>query len=332
MIPPESHTLFRDLCAGSQRFVLTTHMNPDGDALGSEFGLARFLLAQGKQVRIVNQDPTPEVLRFLEDDSYPVETYDPRTHDAVLRESDLVVLVDNAAPDRMGRMESIMLATSGRTLCIDHHPSRDTPWSREILDEKASATAIMIYELVLGQGWSLDSKAAEAIYVGLATDTGFFRFNSADARAYRVAAELLLLGAHPARVYRAIYERNSLAFTRLLGSALAGVRTIGSGNIACVRITAKLIEKLDAGDVDTSEIMTALLAMDGISVALLFRELPDHQVKVSLRSKGELDVHSLAAEFGGGGHRNASGIVLDGDLDAAGRRITDRATVLMPGS
>ncbi len=327
MIPPESHALFRELCASSQRFVLTTHMHPDGDALGSQCGLARFLLAQGKQLRIVNQDPTPELLRFLEHDDYPVETYDPATHDQLLRDSDLIVLVDNAAPDRMGRMESIMLAASERTLCIDHHPSRKTPWSRQILDEDACATAIMIYELIRGCRWALDFRAAEAIYVGLATDTGFFRFNSADARAYRTAAELLRLGADPAKVYRAIYERNSLAFTQLLGNALAGVRVVGRGDIACVQVKRELIEKLDAADVDTSEIMTALLAMDGISVALLFRELSGNQVKVSLRSKGELDVHSLAAEYGGGGHRNASGIVLDGELDAVARRITERATV-----
>ncbi len=304
-------------------------MHPDGDALGSQCGLARFLLAQGKQVRIVNQDPTPQLLQFLEDDGYPVETYDPETHDPVLGDSDLIVLVDNSAPDRMGRMESIMLDTAGRTLCIDHHPSRETPWSRQILDEGACATAIMIYELVRGCRWNLDSRAAEAIYVGLATDTGFFRFNSADARAYQIAAELLRLGADPAQVYRAIYERNSLAFTQLLGHALAGVRVVGGGNVACVQVTRELIEKLDAADVDTSEIMTVLLAMDGISVALLFRELPGNQVKVSLRSKGELDVHSLAGEFGGGGHRNASGIVLDGELDAVARRVTDRATALL---
>ncbi len=328
MIPPESHTLFRELCAGSQRFVLTTHMNPDGDALGSQAGLARFLLAQGKQVRIVNQDPTPALLRFLGDDDYPVETYDPATHDPLLGESDLIILVDNAAPDRMGRMESIMRARAEHTLCIDHHPSRKTPWSRQILDESACATAIMIYELVRDCGWTLDRKAAEAIYVGLATDTGFFRFNSVDARAHSIAAELLRAGANPARVYRAIYERNSVAFTQLLGHALADVRVFGRGSIASVRLTAELIEELDAAEVDTSEIMTALLAMDGICVALLFRELAGKQVKVSLRSKGELDVHSLANEFGGGGHRNASGIVLDGELDAVARLITERATLL----
>ena len=305
-------------------------MHPDGDALGSQCGLARFLLARGKQVRIVNQDPTPKLLRFLEDEDYPVETYDPETHDPVLRDCDLIVLVDNSAPDRMGRMESIMLDTAARTLCIDHHPSRETPWSRQILDEGACATAIMIYELVRASGWTLDSRAAEAIYVGLATDTGFFRFNSADARAYHIAAELLRLGANPAQVYRAIYERNSLAFTQLLGHALAGVRVVGDGNIACVQVTCELIEELDAADVDTSEITTALLAMDGISVALLFRELSGNRVKVSLRSKGELDVHSLAGEYGGGGHRNASGIVLDGELDAVACMITDRAKALLP--
>ena len=330
MIPPESHALFREQCATHQRFVLTTHMNPDGDALGSQFGLARFLLAQGKDVRIVNQDGTPELLRFLEDAAYPVEVYDPEVHDAVLRDRDLVVLVDNSAPDRLGRMEPIMRSVDGNTLCIDHHPTRGTPWSRQVLDEDACATAVMIYELVRGCGWSLDSRAAEAIYVGLATDTGFFRFASADARAYGVAAELLRLGADPAAVYRAIYERNSLAFTRLLGHALTGVQVVGEGQIACVRIRRELLERLDATEVDTSEITTALLAMDGVGVALLFRELDGGQVKVSLRSKGGLDVHALAAEFGGGGHRNASGIVVDGDFDEFASKVTERAVALLP--
>ena len=325
---PADHDLFRKLCDTSQSFVLTTHMNPDGDALGSQSGLARFLRSMGKQVRVVNQDPTPEVLRFLEDDEFGVETYRPDVHDEWLRTCDLVVLVDNAAPDRLGRMESIMLEVSDRTLCIDHHPSRNTPWSRQILDQSACATALLIYELVREQGWKVDGRAAEAIYVGLATDTGFFRFNSADARAYEVATALVRRGVVPARVFRAIYERNSLAFTRLLGHSLASVQLDDGGKVASVRITRELVERLDAGDVDTSEITTMLLAMDGVRVVLLFRQLEDRQIKVSLRSKGQLDVHSLAAEFGGGGHRNASGIVVEGDLDDVAGKVLSRATAL----
>jgi phosphoesterase RecJ-like protein len=325
---PEAHRLFRTLCDGAERFVLTTHMNPDGDALGSQFGLARFLLARGKQVRVVNQDPTPEILRFLETDD-PVETYDPGTHDDLLRSFDLVVLVDNSAPDRLGRMEPIMGEVAGHTLCIDHHPSRDTPWSHLILDEGSCATAVMIYELVRDAGWTPDRQAAVGLYVGLVTDTGFFRFNSTDATAYAIAADLVRLGVQPSRVYQAIYERNSVAYTRLLGHALTDVHVEG-GAVASATVTRDLVDRLDAEHVDTSEITTALLAMDGITVALLFRELAGGRVKVSLRSKGVLDVHRLATEFGGGGHRNASGIVMQGALDEVVRAVTGRIAELLP--
>lgn len=329
MMSPEAHRLFRDLCDGAERFVLTTHVNPDGDALGSQLGLARFLLARGKHVRVVNQDPTPEILRFLEAEGFAVETYDPGTHDEVLRSFDLVVLLDNSAPDRLGRMEPIMGEVAGHTLCIDHHPSRDTPWCHLILDEGSCATAVMVYDLVRDAGWTPDREAAVGLYVGLATDTGFFRFNSTDAKAYDIAADFVRLGAEPSRVYQAIYERNTVAYTRLLGHALSEVHVAG-GAVASAAVTLDLVNRLNAEGVDTSEITTALLAMDGITVALLFRELAGGRVKVSLRSKGVLDVHRLATEFGGGGHRNASGIVMQGTLDEVLRAVTGRIAELLP--
>jgi phosphoesterase RecJ-like protein len=186
----------------------------------------------------------------------------------------------------------------------------------------------MIHELVRGAGWTPDLPAATALYVGLATDTGFFRFNSTDADAYQAAADLVREGVEPFRIYRAIYERNSEAYTRLLGHALVGL-TVEPRQLAYVAITRKTLADLDAEQVDSSEITTALLAMDGITVALLFRELDGGQVKVSLRSKGVLDVHKLAAEFGGGGHRNASGIVMAGTLDQAVQVVTQRTTALL---
>ena len=329
MIEPESHRLFARLCDAAQSFVLTTHLNPDGDAIGSEISLARFLVAGGKQVAIINHDPTPDTLKFVEDPSLPIQCYDPAIHDAALGEADLVVLVDNSAPDRLGRMEKRMVELAGNTLCIDHHPGRSAPWGHQIVDVSACATAMMVHELTRAQGWTPDLVAAEAIYVGLATDTGFFRFNSTSARAHQVAAELLELGVRPARAYREVYERNTLAYTHLLGHALSAVQLDGDGAVASVRITRELETRLGAQDVDTSEITTSLLALDTVQIVALFRELPDQRVKVSLRSKAEYDVHGLATEFGGGGHRNASGIVLDGALDAVATKILDRAVEIV---
>jgi phosphoesterase RecJ-like protein len=178
-------------------------------------------------------------------------------------------------------------------------------------------------------GWSPDLRAAESMYVGLATDTGFFRFASTNARSHAIAAELLQLGVQPARVYREIHERNSPAFTRLLGRALAGLRIDAGGAIASVIVTRELLEESGALEEDPAEITTPMLGLDGVRVAALYRELPDGKIKVSLRSKGILDVHKLATEFGGGGHRNASGIVIAGRIDEVVEIVTDRLSALL---
>jgi phosphoesterase RecJ-like protein len=187
----------------------------------------------------------------------------------------------------------------------------------------------MIFELVRGAGWEPDFPAAEAIYVGLATDTGFFRFNSTNAHAHQVAAEVLRLGVQPAHAFQQIYERNSAAYTRLLGHALTGLTVSAGGAVASVELDRELIRSLQAEEIDSGEITTALLAMDGVRVAVLFRELSDGKIKVSLRSKGDLDVHRLATEFGGGGHRNASGIVSAGPMSRVVSEVKGRAAALL---
>lgn len=325
MKPADFPRAFRENVDASRNVVVTTHINPDGDALGSEVALARFLRTRGVEVRIVNRDPTPEILRFIESDEVAAEVYDPALHDPLFAACDRVYLVDNSAPDRLGTMERVMRSVADKVVCIDHHPSRDRPWGVGLVDDHACATTVLVYELTRAAGWEPDREAAEALYVGLATDTGFFRFNSTNARGHEVAAALLRAGADSARTYRRIYERNSLAFTHLLGHALADAKLDGDGQIVHVRLTAECLSRTGSADVDTAEVMTLLLAIDRIRVALLFRELDNGTVKVSLRSKGPIDVHALASEFGGGGHRNASGIVLAAPLAEVAETILDRA-------
>jgi phosphoesterase RecJ-like protein len=332
MITGQSIELFEKLARDSRRYVLTTHVNPDGDAIGSQFGLARYLATRGASITIINQDATPPTLEFLEDPSLVVEVYEPGRHDDVLRRADLVVLLDNSAPDRLGEMEALMIDLADKVLCIDHHPTRVTPWVHNILDERACATAAIIYELIRGLDWEPDPRTAEALYVGLATDTGFFRFNSTTPRAYEIAADLMRAGADPARCYQGVYERNSLAYTRLLGKALTGVRLDAGGAVASVRVTRQMVEDCAAGEEDTSEMTTSLLAMDGVRIAILFREIGEGKIKVSLRSKGNLDVRFLATRFGGGGHRNASGIVLAGNLDGVAAEVLEKAAELVADS
>jgi len=328
MITPKDHAAFRALLARAKLYVLVTHVNPDGDAIGSQVGLGRYLRSLGFEVRIVNQDETPPEIRFLEFDGPFAEAYDPARHDGLLDASDAIVLVDNSAPDRLGRMEAPVRTRAAKTFCIDHHPTRSTPWAGNVIDTSASATAVIVHELVRAGGAAPDRAAAEALYAGLATDTGFFRFNSTSPRAFRVAAELLEAGADPTRCYREVYERNTPAYTRLLGRALAGLSLATGGAVATVGITLGMIDACGAAGVDTSEFTTPLLAVDGVRIAMLFRELPGGKVKVSLRSKGELDVQRMAAEFGGGGHRNASGIVMPGRFEDIVEAVTARAVAL----
>jgi phosphoesterase RecJ-like protein len=328
VIAPKDHAAFVSVLTRAKRYVLVTHVNPDGDAIGSQVGLGRFLLSLGFVVKIVNQDETPHDLRFLESEGPSAEGYDPARHDGFLDAADAIVLVDNSAPDRLGRMETPVRARTATTFCIDHHPTRQTPWAGNVIDTSASATAVLVYELVRNAGGAPDRAAAEALYAGLATDTGFFRFNSTSPRAFRVAAELLEAGADPTRCYREVYERNSPAYTRLLGRALASLSLGTGGAVASAGITLGMIEACGATGVDTSEFTTPLLAVDGVRVAILFRELPGGKVKVSLRSKGELDVQQMAAEFGGGGHRNASGIVMPGRFEEIVDTVTSRAVSL----
>ncbi len=329
MLDPRRHELFRRLLESNRRLVLTTHMNPDGDAIGSEIGLGRFLVAAGRDVSVVNQEETPRSLAYLEERGPAVEVYAPVEHDARIRGADLLVLLDNSAPDRLGRMEPIVRACASKVLCIDHHPAQGTIWAHEILDETASATAAMVYELIVAAGHSLDVSTAEALYAGLATDTGFVRFNSTKAHAHEIAAALLEAGVEPARCFREVYERNSPAWTRLLGYALAGLRLDAGGRIVSVRIPRAVELECGAEGADTSEMTTPLLAIDGVQVALLFRELVDGRIKVSLRSKGSIDVYRLASEFGGGGHRNASGIVTEGRIDEIAEKVIARAADIL---
>ncbi len=330
MVDEQGHALFRQVTGSLQEVVLTAHMHPDGDALGAQLGLAGFLLARGVDVTIINPDPVAKSLRFIVHERHEVQTWEPERHAGILEETGRIILLDNSAPDRLGRMEQVMMNHAGKVLCIDHHPTRQVPWEHLILDRSSSATAAMVYELMTGAGWTPDLPAAAALFAGLATDTGFFRFNSTNSAAHRIAADLLDTGVDTAECYREVSENNSLEYTRLLGSALAGLRLDGDGGVASMRIDRAMQDGLGAWKVDTSEMTTPMLAVQGVRIALLFRDTGDGNIKVSLRSKGSINVHGLALEYGGGGHPNASGIVTPGVLDTVAESIIAGAVRLLP--
>ncbi|MDQ7005909.1 MAG: DHH family phosphoesterase [Acidobacteriota bacterium] len=310
------------LLQSARRVVLTTHRSPDGDGVGSEVGLARMLAAAGAEVRIINVDPLPRLLTFL-DTAFRVETYEPQVHDAVLAAADVIVMLDNSVAARMGRMEPVVRRAAASKACIDHHPDPDSYWNPCLVDTGACCTGQLIHALGEALGWSIDPPAAEALYTALVSDTGRFRFANTSPEAFRMAAALVERGARPARIYARLEEQYSEGFLRMYGEVLAGMESRCEGRLLLLRIPLAMIERHGAAGEDLSEIINQSLGHRESRLAVLFRELEDGQTKISLRSKGARDVNRLARRHGGGGHRNASGIVLPQPLEAA-------VTLLLP--
>lgn len=307
----------------NHRFVITTHVNADGDALGSELALARFLTSRGKRVDILNQEFFPSNFSFLCSDC-PVQVFDPSQHASMLEESEIIFLIDNSTPARFLRMKEGILKSKAYKICIDHHLESDPIWDLNIIFENACATAEIIYDLFIQMGEKIDLKLAEAFYAGIVTDTGNFRFSKTNVKTHRIVSELIEIGVVPQKIYNEIYERNSLEYIKLMGYALSNVTRVIDGKVAYITITREMIDQCQAHSVDTSDIINPVLSIGGVQMAILFKELSKGRSKASLRSKGQVDVNLLASEFGGGGHRNASGIVLNKSLEELRELLLER--------
>ncbi|MEE9219725.1 MAG: bifunctional oligoribonuclease/PAP phosphatase NrnA [Acidobacteriota bacterium] len=310
----------RPLLRRGRPAVISTHINPDGDGLGSQLALAGFLRQRGLRVAIINSDPVPRIYRFM-DPAGEIQTADMPAAKEALAQCDLFFAVDNGTLQRMGDLEDWIRSTRAFKVCIDHHALQDDVWDLKFLDESACSTGTLIYELIQALGGRLTQHQALAIYVALITDTGYFRFSRTDASTYRLAADLLEAGVDPLQVYHEIYERNSLSYVRLLGAALYNVRTECGGRLGWVVLRRKQIQAIGGEQEDTSDMVNSLLTVDGVRVALLFKELSGNRTKVSLRSKGDLDVNGVARRLGGGGHRNAAGILLPEPLERGIERV-----------
>jgi phosphoesterase RecJ-like protein len=317
---PNDPSAFESLLRPDNAFVLTTHVHPDGDGIGSEVALAELIRARGASARIVNADPVPASLLDVVPDA-AVEVYDPSRHDPLLADADVVAMLDNGDPRRLGPMHGAVLSSRATRVCIDHHPNPDTVWDVPFIRQTACCTGLLVYELYRRAGIEPSPAAAEALYLALVSDTGRFRFANTSAEAFRMASELVELGVQPAQMFSRIDERATEAFLRLLGRVLSDLELKVGGRLVVLRVPEALSRELGAHDEDTAEIINHSLLLETSRLAALFREIGATRTKVSLRSKGPLDVNALARRHGGGGHRNASGIVLDLPVEEAVARL-----------
>ena len=312
----------------ARRIVLTTHVNSDGDGVGSEIALVHLLAALGKQVAIANPSPIPERYAFLRE---PVKTLD-RTGDAIraLRDADLFLVLDIADLGRLGSLGAPLARRGIVTACIDHHLSPGTlPPGPRLVDAAAAATGELVYDLAVTAGWPIPPLVAEALYVALLTDTGGFRFANTAPRVLRVAASLLEHGVHPERVYEQVYATTPIGRLRLTAEVLDTLVVEPEVGLSWLTVPAGAIERHDTTADDLDGLVEMARSVQGTRMAMLFRPLANGNIKVSFRSVGDLDVSSFARGFGGGGHARASGASLAGTLDEVQRTVLGAARKLL---
>jgi len=238
---------------------------------------------------------------------------DPRA-EAVVARADVIAVVDVSKSDRLGRLMNPVLASAARRVCIDHHADGDFPAALSVIDPDASSTGELIFDLssLLLDGRRLPTSVAEALYVAILTDTGGFRFSNTAARTHRVVAELLARGVNPERLHHEVYEKARPETLRLLGTALSGLHLDLGGRLAWVDITQERLQQTGARQEDVDGFVELPRTLDGVEMVILFMELASGKVKVSLRSRPPVNVQRVAAQFGGGGHPHAAGILMDG--------------------
>jgi bifunctional oligoribonuclease and PAP phosphatase NrnA len=323
LFPPIAPDALLSLLHGAERIVLTTHANPDGDAIGSEYALAHYLLGVQKQVRIINTDPLPENLGFLNSQRL-FEEFDAATHTSIIEAADLLVFLDLNAPGRVKRMEAAVLHSRAMKIVIDHHldPKPFADWHH--IRHEACATAEIIYGILHTiPGFVMTRDIALGLYTGIMTDTGSFRFDSTTPAVHRIAAELLSCGVAPQIVYKNIYDEYPFPRTRLLGRILADIELLCNGRASILTATRELFTETGTTLADTENIVNYGLSIRGISVTAFLAETDDG-IKISFRSRGETIVNEIAKQFGGGGHSLASGTTLSGvSFDDAIGRVRD---------
>ena len=301
----------RELVAG-RRVALSTHLNADGDGCGSEAALARMLAAHGLVPRIVNPTPWPEMFSFLLGDDIDDQT---SRGSKALRDIDLLVVLDISDVKRLGNIAESVRALTVAKVVIDHHIGSDDPAGLlGLSDTTACATAELVFDVAIVMDWEITAEIARALYTGMLTDTGGFRFSNTSPRCLAVAAQLLACGVDPEDMYTRIYASAPAGRVRLMADVLGTLQVDEAHGLTWLSMHADALETYDVKAEDLDGVVEHARSIAGTRMALLFRDLGHGKVKVSFRSIGQTDVNAFAREFGGGGHTKAAGALIAGEL------------------
>lgn len=301
------------------RFLITAHINPEGDSIGSQAAMASLLRKLGKTAVILNEGPVPHILQFMKG------TEDILKEMPAKFDFQTIIILDCPDMTRIGNVAGQI--TKGKVIInIDHHVSNENFGKYNWVDVDRSSTGEMVFELFRTFKIKIDYDDAVAMYVAIMTDTGSFKYTNTTSRTHRIVAELIEAGVKPYDIYARIYETSSIQDTSLLGEALQTLKVTEDGKIAWLWVTKEMLKKTKASLEGTEGIINFARSIEGSEIAVLFRETgTENRVKVSFRSKGNADVNKLAASFGGGGHATASGCTVYGTMGEVEKRVLDKA-------
>jgi phosphoesterase RecJ-like protein len=320
---------FVDLLHRHQRFLLTTHVRPDGDGLGSMLALADVLQRMGKTSYLTVASFFPPRYEFL-DPARRIRHF--KAPGDEFRDADVAIVLDTGTWNQLGDFGALLHALTVPKAVIDHHLTQDDLGATRFVDTTAEATGRLVYEAVTVLGGPLSPEAAHALFVAVAMDTGWFRHPNTKPATFALAAALQEAGANPTTAYEHLFEHNSLGRLKLSGLVLQRLQLECNGRVAHTEIRRGDYELTDSTPQDSEDLVNYTRSIAGVEVGLFFMEQPRGGVKVSFRSRQNVDVARLAERFGGGGHKLASGAILETTLADARTRVLEAVRTALEAS
>jgi phosphoesterase RecJ-like protein len=324
---PLDWTPFVELVRRHSRFLLMTHVRPDGDGLGSQLALADALRRLGKTARVAVASNFPDRYRFLTPDG-AVERF--RAPGDEFRDAEVVVVMDTGTWNQLGDFGPFLRNLDVPKVVIDHHFTQDDLGALRLVDTSAEATGRLAYEACEAIGAGLSPEAAHFLFVALAMDTGWFRHASTTDRTFALAERLVAAGARPDEIYEELYEQNTLPRLRLMGRVLERMTLAEGGRVALTEVHLTDYAATGARPQDTEDLVNFTRSIEGVEVGLLLMEQFEGGVKVSFRARHGTDVAKVAERFGGGGHKLASGAIVPHPLPEARRRVLEAVAAALP--
>ena len=305
----------------NNRFFLTAHETPDADAIGAECATFYALKQLNKEVRIINADPTPRIFRFIDpDDSVEVlnEAFAPSS-----LEGSCLLILDANNINNIGGVRDAILDGVSEHFIIDHHEENGSLAKDNCIRGDVSSTCELLYEIFQHLDVTITDKIAVALYAGIVYDTGLFAYPKTSAKTFGVARRLVEAGAAPNFVYTRMYESNTVSSLLLQSLVLASLELFFRNNVAVLKMTKENLENSGAPYEEGQTLINIPLKSEDVRVSVFFKENETGVLRCSLRSKGDIDVASIATSYGGGGHRNAAGFKTSLSLDEIERKVLE---------